>query len=109
MSKLDNIFVPQPEVEQLEEELTQREETIRTLEQRIEEISSTQTRANQDVESLKRQVENSERVQSENQSLRFANDQFKIEYDKLVEELKDREQDEERYMLQVLSSFKVTL
>jgi hypothetical protein len=98
---LDNIFVPLPEVEQLEAELTQREETIRTLEQRLEEINSTQARANLDTESVKRQVENSERIQSENQSLRFANDQFKIEYDKLVEELKDRENDEERYMLQV--------
>jgi hypothetical protein len=85
----------------LEEELTQREETIRQLEHKIEEISSTQSRQVPEAESLRRQLENSDRIQSENMSLRFANDQFKIEYDKLMEELKDREKDEEKYMMQV--------
>ena len=55
----------------------------------------------EEAHTLREAAELSERVQTENDKLRHANDQFKIEYDRAMEELKERDKDEERYQIQV--------
>ena len=77
------------------------EETIKALESKVEELSSTQHRIAQENNGLKNQLEVSVKVVKENESLRYANSQYQIEYDRLVEELKERDNDEDRYSKQV--------
>jgi len=76
-------------------------ETIRALENRIEEMSITQQRITRENTGLKHTVDASEKAMRENESLRIANSQFQLEYERLVEELKDRDNDEIRYNTQV--------
>jgi hypothetical protein len=90
---------------QREEQLTQREEELKTLERKLDEMSDTNYRMVEENASLRRGLETSEKLNKENTDLRYANDAFKIEYDRLVEELKDREKDEEKFMLQVRCQF----
>eukprot|EP00330_Aristerostoma_sp_ATCC50986_P006759 CAMPEP_0114597826 /NCGR_PEP_ID=MMETSP0125-20121206/20215_1 /TAXON_ID=485358 ORGANISM="Aristerostoma sp., Strain ATCC 50986" /NCGR_SAMPLE_ID=MMETSP0125 /ASSEMBLY_ACC=CAM_ASM_000245 /LENGTH=57 /DNA_ID=CAMNT_0001802983 /DNA_START=325 /DNA_END=498 /DNA_ORIENTATION=- len=45
----------------------------------------------EEAHTLREAAELSERVQTENDKLRHANDQFKIEYDRAMEELKESE------------------
>lgn len=76
-------------------------ETIRALENRIEEMSITQQRIARENTDLKQTKDVSEKTLRENESLRIANTQFQFEYERLVEELKDRDNDEIRYNTQV--------
>ena len=80
------------------------EETIKALESKVEELSSTQNRIAQENNGLKSQLEVSVKMVKENESLRYANSQYQIEYDRLVDELKERDNDEDRYTKQVKNS-----
>jgi len=83
-------------------EAPQPEATIRALESKLEDMSITQNRIAQENTELKMTVDQSERAFQENQSLRVANTQFQIEYDRLVAELRGREVDEENFIRQVI-------
>jgi len=76
-------------------------QTIKQLESKIEEMSMTQQRIVHENTGLKLTVEASERAARENESLRVANSQYQIEFDRLVQELQERDNDEQRYSLQV--------
>jgi hypothetical protein len=71
------------------------------MENKLETASNQAKQLAEENESLRRQFEDSDRFHLENTHLKIANDQFKIEYDKIVDELKDREKDEEKFMMQV--------
>ena len=77
-------------------------QTIKQLESKIEEMSMTQQRIVHENTGLKMTVEASERANRENESLRVANSQYQFEYDRLVQELQERDNDEQRYSLQVI-------
>jgi len=76
-------------------------QTIKQLESKIEEMSMTQQRIVHENTGLKITVEASERAARENESLRVANSQYQIQYDQLVQELQERDNDEQRYSLQI--------
>lgn len=76
-------------------------QTIKQLESKIEEMSMTQQRIVHENTGLKITVEASERAARENESLRVANSQYQIEFDRLVQEIQERDNDEQRYSLQV--------
>jgi len=83
---------------EIDDGLSQKDETIRSLESKIDLLNVSQQRITEENGFLKRNIEKTTRVQGE---LRIANEKFKVEYDKLVSELQDRENDESRLILQV--------
>ena len=83
---------------EIDDQLSQKDGTIRSLESKIDLLNISQQKVAEENGLLKRNVEKTIRVQGE---LRIANEKFKIEYDKLVKELQDRENDETRLVLQV--------
>ena len=85
----------------LEDSLSQKDEAMKSLESKIDILNISHQKIAEENNFLKRNVENRPKVQGQ---LRIANEQFAVEYDKLVEELKDRETDEERFALQVRRS-----
>ena len=83
----------------LENSLSQKDDAMKSLESKIGILNISHQKIAEENNLLKRNAENTSKVQGQ---LRIANDKFAVEYDKLVEELKDRETDEERFALQVI-------
>ena len=86
-------------VAELEDQINNKDETIRSMSNRLDLLNSSQQKVFEENSFLKKNVENTKRVQGE---LRIANEKFKAEYDKILLELQDRENDEQRLVLQVL-------
>ena len=88
MSHLEQILVSAPPGNVIQDEL------IRVLENKVDALSSVQEKLIYENDELRETIEAYENLVQENENLKFANGQYQIE-------LKERDNDEEKYSQQV--------